>query len=104
MKHFIAMAVIVLGGCAQSVQWSRPNADTSQLRADLNVCRDFAGGATERDQKIGLDIDAVRGGGRVNISELLRNDIRGYDATRLYHDAVDACMRARGYRLTSDAI
>jgi len=104
MKYFIAVAVILLGGCAESIQWSRPNADAFQLRSDLNVCRDVASGAIARDQKIRLDIDAVRGDGRANVSELLRNDIRGHDATRLYRDAVDVCMRARGYRLTSDAI
>lgn len=103
MKCIIAAAAILLGGCAGPGQWAKPDATEAQLRADLTVCRDLAGDATARDQRIGLDIVAARGDGRVNISEPLRDDIRGYNTTRHYRDVVDTCMRARGYRLDGDA-
>ncbi len=102
MKRLIAAAAILLGGCAGAGQWAKPDVTEAQLRADMTVCRDLAGDATARDQRIGLDIAAARGDGRVNISEPLRDDIRGFNTTNHYHDVVDTCMRARGYRLAGD--
>ena len=102
MKRTIAAVAILLGGCAGSGQWSKPDVTEVQLRADLTVCRDLAGDTAARDRNIGLDIAAARGDGRINITEPLRDDIRGYDTTREYHDVVDTCMRARGYRPAGD--
>lgn len=102
MKRLIVAAAVLLSGCAGTGQWAKPDVTDAQLRADLTVCRDLAGDTAARDQQIDRDIAAARGDGRVNINEPLREDIRGYNTTKNYHDVVDTCMRARGYRPAGD--
>ncbi len=103
MNRMIAFAAVILGGCAGAGQWAMPNATEAELRADLTVCRDLAGEATAREQRIDFDIAAARGNSRVDVTQPLREDIRGYGTTRRYHDVVNRCMRARGYTPAGEA-
>lgn len=98
MKPIVALAAVILCGCAGTGQWSRDNVSEAQIRADLAGCRAEASAATDRDRGIDYDISAAPVDRRDDRIGSLRGEMRSYGTTQLYHDIVDRCMRVRGYR------
>ena len=97
MKPIVALAAVLLCGCASTGQWTRENVTEAQIRAGLARCRDEASAATERNRGIDYDIAAAPGDRRDDRIGSLRGEMRSYGTTQLYHDIVDRCMRLRGY-------
>ena len=101
MNRLLTAALLLLAACTDplqwTTQWTRPGAPTTALNADLAECRAEAATATDREQRIDADIAATRDPARNDPVEPFRSEMRRFDTTRLYHETVERCMRARGY-------
>ncbi len=105
MKRIVAaVAAVVLSGCAGTGQWTKEDVSEAQIRADYADCRSQATAATERDRGIDYDIAAATGVRRDDRIGTLRDDMRSYGTTQLYHDIVDRCMRGRGYHPDGEGV
>jgi hypothetical protein len=95
----VAALALLIAGCADSGNWTKPGATKEVLAADLEACRSEAREATRRDDAINADILASRGNDWQRAGMLsVQQDSMASEKSKHGASVVAGCMSAKGYR------
>jgi hypothetical protein len=94
-----AVLALLVAGCADSGNWTKPDTAKDVVAADLDACRSEAREATRRDDAINADIMASRGADwqRAGMLSVQRDSMAG-EKSKHGDSVVAGCMSAKGYR------
>ena len=94
-----ATLALLVAGCADSGNWTKPDTSKETASADFNSCQSLAREATQRDDAINADIMASRGADwqRAGMLDAQQGSMET-EKRKHGSDVIADCMSAKGYR------